>query len=86
MDQVIQVVGALLILAAFALSQLDRLTPDSLSYLVLNALGSGILAVDALSDEQWGFVLLEAVWCLVSIYGLTRFWGARRNAATARRR
>lgn len=70
MDQLIQIVGALLILAAFAAVQLDRMRPDSRLYLTLNLLGSVILAVLAVHAEQWGFVLLEGVWAIVSAWGL----------------
>jgi hypothetical protein len=70
MDQVIQIVGALLILAAFAAVQYERMSTDSRLYLTLNLVGSAILAVLALSSEQWGFVLLEGVWAIVSALGL----------------
>lgn len=70
MDQLIQVVGALLILAAFAAVQFDRMRPDSRMYLTLNLLGSIILAVLAVAASQWGFVLLEGVWAIVSAWGL----------------
>jgi len=69
-DQVIQIVGALLILAAFAAVQFQRMRPDSRLYLTLNLLGSAILAVLAVSASQWGFVLLESVWAVVSAWGL----------------
>lgn len=70
MDQVIQIVGALLILAAFTAVQLERMRPDSRLYLALNLLGSAILAVLAVIAAQWGFVLLEGVWAIVSAWGL----------------
>ena len=72
MDQVVQIVGALLILAAFAAVQFDRMRPDSRLYLTLNLLGSAILAVLAVAAAQWGFVLLEGVWAIVSGWGLAR--------------
>jgi membrane-bound ClpP family serine protease len=70
MDQVLQVVGALLILAAFVLAQVRRLDHHSYAYLVLNLLGSALLAVLAYVDHQWGFLLLEGVWAVVSAWGL----------------
>jgi hypothetical protein len=70
MDQIVQIVGALLILAAFAAVQFDRMRTDSRLYLSLNLLGSAILAVLAVLAAQWGFVLLEGVWAVVSGWGL----------------
>lgn len=69
-EQVVQILGALLILAAFGAVQFDRMRPDSRAYLALNLGGSAILAVLAVAAAQWGFVLLESVWALVSARGL----------------
>ena len=70
MDQLIQVAGALLILAAYAAAQFDYLDQHSRSYLWLNLVGAAILAVLAFAEEQWGFLLLESVWTLVTAWGL----------------
>lgn len=70
MDQLVQIVGALLILAGFAAVQFDRMRPDSRLYLALNLAGSAILAVLAYVESQWGFLLLESVWAVVSAWGL----------------
>lgn len=72
MAQVLQMAGAVLILAAYIASQAGRLRPEAVLYLALNFTGSGILAVLAAVDRQWGFLLLEGVWALVSLLGLIR--------------
>lgn len=68
--QLLQLVGALLVLAGFTLAQLGRMDPQSIPYLVVNLVGSAILAALALHEHQWGFLLLEGVWALVSLAGL----------------
>jgi hypothetical protein len=68
--QLVQLVGAILVLAAFTLAQLRVLDPQSIPYLVLNVVGAAILAALALEEQQWGFLLLEGVWTLVSLGGL----------------
>jgi hypothetical protein len=70
MDQVIQIVGALMILAGFAGLQLGRISAVSRTYLWLNLVGAVILAVLAFIEQQWGFVLLEGVWSIVSAWSL----------------
>jgi uncharacterized membrane protein len=72
MDQVIQIFGSLLILAAFAAAQRGRLRQDSRTYLVLNLVGSAILAVLAALGPNWGFLMLEGAWALVSAWSLYR--------------
>lgn len=72
MSQLIQIVGAVLILVAYTLSQMRRLEQDSVLYLTLNFVGSALLGVLAWLGHQWGFLLLEGVWALVSAIGLIR--------------
>jgi len=76
-DQVVQVVGALLILAGFAGLQLGRISAVSRTYLWLNLVGSAVLAALALHEEQWGFLLLETVWAIVSAWSLVQVMRGR---------
>jgi hypothetical protein len=39
-------------------------------YLILNLAGSAVLAADAAAGSQWGFLLLEGEWAVVSLVGL----------------
>jgi hypothetical protein len=70
MDQLVQVVGALLILIAYAAAQFGSMSQHSRAYLILNLVGSAILAVLALVESLWGFLLLEVFWAAVSLWGL----------------
>jgi hypothetical protein len=68
--QLLQLAGAMLVLAGFTLAQLRVLDPQSLAYLILNVVGAAILAALAFEERQWGFLLLEGVWTVVSVAGL----------------
>ena len=72
MDQIFQIAGAILILVAFAANQRGTMSPQSRAYLTLNLVGSIVLAVVAFLDSDLGFLLLEAVWAIVSALGLFR--------------
>ena len=70
--QIVSLTGAMTILAAFVLQLWGRLKADDLAYLWANTVGAGVLTVVAWIGSQWGFLLMESVWTLVSAYGLVK--------------
>ena len=70
--QIVQLVGAVLILTAFIAAQRGAWSPQAIPYLVLNLVGAATLTGTALYDQDWGFLLLEGVWTLVSAHSLVR--------------
>ena len=80
MDQVFQVVGACLVLAAFVAAQVRLLDQRSYLYLLLNLSGWLSWPRSPTPTGQWGFLLLEGVWALVSLAGANR--GSRVRRAT----
>ncbi len=72
MIQLLSVVGAILILAAYVGVQTNRLQASSLAFSLLNLAGAGFLTAVAIVEEQVGFILLEGVWSVVSLAGVVR--------------
>lgn len=71
-EQALQVAGAVLILVAFIGAQRGRMSTQSRLYLVLNLVGSCVLAVLAAMGGDLGFLLLETVWAGASLWGLVK--------------
>jgi hypothetical protein len=81
--QLIQIVGALLNMGAFALLHFEIAPSSALRYLIPNWFGSVLLVVSAYADHQWGFLMLEGAWVMVTGYAITaRFAGRDSHRAT----
>ena len=72
MMQAISLLGAALILIAYAAHQAGRAGRDSLLYHLLNAVGAGVLCVVAVDASQAGFIVLEGVWTAISLAAIVR--------------
>ena len=70
--QVVSIVGAILILTAFAAQQFQRLEAETKTYQMLNLIGGFCLATAAVAAKQYGFILLEGTWTVVSAWGVWR--------------
>ena len=81
--QLIQVVGALFNMGAFALLHFEIAPSSALRYLIPNWVGSVLLVISAYTDSQWGFLLLESAWVLVTGWAITaRFTGRQSRTPT----
>ena len=85
MGQVVQLVGALLIVSAYVAFQKNRLRLDSVQFLGMNMVGAGILTLVAAVERQLGFLLLEGMWAWVSARGFRRALKAQQATKRATR-
>lgn len=67
MEQLISISGALLILGAYGAQQMGVLDKRHPAYSWMNLVGSVVLTIIAFRGQQWGFVLLEGAWAVLSV-------------------
>jgi NADH:ubiquinone oxidoreductase subunit 6 (subunit J) len=77
--QIVSLVGAVLILTAFVAQQLRRLESQTKTYQILNLIGGFCLTVTAIAARQYGFILLEGTWAVVSGWALVRLMRPRQS-------
>ena len=77
--QIVSLLGAAMILAAFGAQQAGRLRPESPVYLLLNLLGSLILTWFAVEARNLGLIALEGSWAAISLFSIARSrgWAAK---------
>lgn len=65
-------IGVTVLLIAFALNILKKITPESKIYLLLNIIGAALAGISSYMINFWPFVILESVWVLASIMALIK--------------
>ena len=64
--------GVLLMVIAYLLLQLEKLSSSALSYLLLNAVGAILVMISLMFRFNLSAFLMEAFWLLISLYGLAK--------------
>ncbi len=72
LEQAVALIGAVLVLAAYAAQRFRRISAEGAPYLTLNFVGGALLCWAAVHSRQLGFIVLEGVWALISLIGLLR--------------
>jgi hypothetical protein len=80
MDQVMQLstydwigfTGVAILLAAFLLNTLGKISKDRLLYITMNIIGAGLACLASYLIHYIPFVILEAAWMLVSLLALIK--------------
>jgi hypothetical protein len=67
--------GAGVLLAAYALVSLRRLTGDSNAFQIMNIVGAAGIALNSGSNGAWASAVLNLVWIAIGLAALTRRGG-----------
>jgi len=81
LHQSLSLLGAAMILIAYAGHQMHRMDSRAALYNLLNAAGAAILAYIAMRPFQAGFAVMESTWTVISFVALIKALRARRDAA-----
>jgi len=65
--------GVAILLLAFLLNLLKKISSNSLPYIIMNIVGAGLACLASWLIGYIPFVVLEATWTLVSVFALINF-------------
>jgi|GEM_PF-3117293 len=82
--QGISLLGALFVLLAYLGLQIKRLDSESISYTLLNIMGSSLLTYVALRPLNLGFLLAEGIWLTVSLVSLYKLLYKNKTVLTSK--
>ena len=71
-NDLIGTIGVGLILIAYFLNTFRLIPNNGRLFFLMNMIGSALACYASVLINYWPFVILEGVWCLVSIVGLLR--------------
>lgn len=71
--------GAILILLAYFLVSAKKLQPTSQEFQLLNLFGAVGIVVNALHYRAYPSAGLNAVWTLIAVYGLAKYFLGRKG-------
>jgi hypothetical protein len=71
-DETVGTIGVALILIAYFSNIFSLITKEGRLFFLLNMAGSALACYASWLISYWPFVILEAIWCLVSIIGFLK--------------
>ena len=65
-------IGVLMMVIAYLLLQMEKLSSSAVSYLLLNAVGALLVILSLVFHFNLSAFLMEVFWLLISLYGLAK--------------
>jgi hypothetical protein len=66
------VIGVTILLVAYLLILMKKISSDGILYISLNLVGAGIACIASIMLNYVPFIVLEAAWTIVSMYSLIK--------------
>jgi multidrug transporter EmrE-like cation transporter len=71
-------VGVFMLLAAYLLLQLNKLSSNQLSYSLLNGVGATLILVSLIFEFNLSAFAIEFFWLLISIVGIIEYYRSKK--------
>lgn len=79
---IVGTIGVVIILVAYYLLQVERITIHGLFYSVTNLLGAIFITISLIYKFNFASFLIEICWIAISLVGIARYIKQRRKAPT----
>jgi len=80
--EVVGWIGAVLILAGYALLTAEKVTSKSVSYQAMNVIGATGFIANGVWHKAWPSAILNIIWVGIGVVALIHIFAKRRAAAT----
>jgi len=70
-------IGVLILMVAYLMLQLNRLSSSGLLYSLLNLLGATLIIVSLVADFNLSAFVMEVFWVLISLVGIIRHFSLK---------
>jgi len=70
-------IGVAILLMAFLLNLLNRLSKDGFVYILMNVIGAGLACYASILLNYMPFIILEGCWTLVSVFSLLKLLNSK---------
>ena len=67
-------IGVVVLMIAYLMLQLNRLSSSGLAYSLLNAIGASLIVVSLLVNFNLSAFVMEVFWVLISLVGIYRYF------------
>jgi len=76
-------VGVFLLLAAYLLLQLNKITSNQISYSLMNAVGAILILVSLIFEFNLSAFAIEFFWLLISIVGIIDYLRSKKRSQSS---
>jgi len=67
-------IGVVVLMIAYLMLQLNKLSSSGLAYSLLNAIGAALIVVSLLVNFNLSAFIMEVFWVLISLVGIYRYF------------